>query len=141
MKGNKGLFIGIIVVVIVVAGVLVAATHGAKKTPEASSSSSSSSTKPDDTALSNAVATNTATIQDFKFSPAVIKVKVGDTVTWTNKDSVGHSVVADTASADAPNGPLMQQGETYQFTFNKAGTFTLHCNPHTYMHQVVEVTN
>lgn len=138
MKGNKGLVIGIVVLVLVVAGGLVLASRGAQKTPAASSSSSSSKT--DDSALSNAVETTDATIQNYEFTPAVIKVKVGQTVTWTNKDSVGHSVVADTASVDAPNGPLLQQGDTYKFTFSKAGTYTLHCNPHTYMHQVVEVT-
>jgi amicyanin len=148
MKQNKGLLIGIVVIIVIVAGALLVA--GSKKTDNSSgynSSSSSTSSKSssnkssDSAALSNAVATNVATIQNYAFSPAVIKVKVGDTVTWTNQDSVSHNVVASTPSADAPNGPLIGKGETYQFTFTKAGTYTLHCAPHPYMHQIVEVTN
>jgi plastocyanin len=91
--------------------------------------------------LSNAVATNAVTLQNYAFSPMVIKVKVGTTVTWTNKDDVHHSVTADTTSADAPNSPLIGQGQSYSFTFKKAGTYTIHCMPHPYMHNIVEVTN
>jgi amicyanin len=91
-------------------------------------------------ANSTAVAATKVDIQNYMFSPMSIKVKVGDTVTWTNKDSVHHNVVADTASSDAPNGPLIGLGETYSFKFTKAGTYTFHCNPHPYMHGSVTVT-
>jgi amicyanin len=139
---NKGLLAGVAIIIVIVAVVLIA-VGGKKSTPAYTSSPSStqSSTKSDNAALSNAVATNTATLANYAFSPAVIKVKVGDTVTWTNKDSVHHTVTASTSSSDAPNSPLFGQGETYKFTFTTAGTYTLHCTPHPYMHQIVEVTN
>ena len=34
------------------------------------------------------------TIDNFTFSPAEMKVKVGDTVTWTNHDDIPHTVVS-----------------------------------------------
>lgn len=149
MKQKKMLWIGIAVVIAAVAVALIVtsgdktndysntSTTSNSDTPSKSSESSSENSE----ALSKAVATNVATIQNYAFSPAVIKVKVGDTVTWTNQDQVRHDVVNSEPSADAPNGPLLAKGETYKFTFTKAGTYTLHCTPHPYMHQIVVVTN
>ena len=34
------------------------------------------------------------TIDNFTFSPVEVKVKVGDTVTWTNHDDIPHTVVS-----------------------------------------------
>jgi amicyanin len=96
-----------------------------------SSNSSSSAEQP--------VSATTVTISNFAYSPASIKVKVGDTVTWTNKDSIGHTVTADKSSSDAPASDLLAQGQSYSFTFKKAGTFTYHCVPHPNMHGSVIV--
>ncbi len=136
MKDQKKLMFGIIVAVIIIIGGVVAAGSNKKSdmtTPKTTSSSSSSI----DT--STAVATTAVQISNYMFAPMVTKVKVGDTVTWTNMDDVHHNVVADTASADAPNGPLIGRGETYSFKFTKAGTYTYHCLPHTYMHGTIIV--
>src|SRR5512132_1493477 len=46
-------------------------------------------------ATTAATATNAATIKDFSFQPDVLKVKVGAKVTWTNDDTVAHTVTAD----------------------------------------------
>ena len=34
------------------------------------------------------------TIDNFTFTPAELKVKVGDTVTWKNHDDIPHTVVS-----------------------------------------------
>lgn len=82
---------------------------------------------------SAAVSTTQVEIKDYAFGPATIKVKVGDTVTWTNQDSDRHDVVDDDSSADGPKSDLLSKGESYSFTFKKAGTFNYHCSPHPYM--------
>lgn len=87
----------------------------------------------------DAEATNSVTIQDFAFSPKSITVKAGTTVTWTNQDSVKHNVVSD--SDGGPDGPLLSKGETYSYTFAKAGTYDYHCQPHPYMKGTVTVTD
>jgi amicyanin len=87
-----------------------------------------------------AVTATAVDIKEYAFTPETIKVKVGETVTWTNQDSVQHNVAADTPSADAPDGPLIGKGETYKFTFNKAGTYTYHCTPHPSMKGTVIVS-
>src|ERR1700733_11237894 len=37
----------------------------------------------------------TVNIDNFSFGPAAVKIAAGTTVTWTNKDDVPHTVVAD----------------------------------------------
>ncbi len=141
MKQNKNIIIGLVVVVII-AVIAAIGISGSKKnandnTPDTQPSSSSSASSG---STANAVATMAVNIKNYMFEPMAIKVKVGDSVTWTNQDGVKHNVVADKPSADAPNGPLIAKGETYSFTFKKAGTYTFHCMPHPYMHGTVVVT-
>jgi len=54
------------------------------------------------------------------FAPASITIKVGTTVTWWNMDLTGHSVHADDASFASPK---IQNGQSFSFTFQKAGSF------------------
>ena len=78
-----------------------------------------------------------ATIQNFSFQPPKLTVKKGTTVTWTNKDSVGHTVTGDNGG---PASALISQGQSYSFTFDTVGTFAYHCQPHPMMKGTVEVT-
>lgn len=66
-------------------------------------------------------------IKDFAFAPKTVTVKVGDTVTWENKDSVAHTATADDKSFDTG---MLAQGKKGSVTFDKAGTYTYHCTPH-----------
>ncbi len=81
-----------------------------------------------------APATHNVTIENFAFGPAELKIKVGDSVTFTQKDSTPHTVDTDphpthTQLPGFDSGTLTQ-GKTYTFTFTKKGTFTYHCSPH-----------
>ena len=53
------------------------------------------------------------TIDNFTFTPAEVKVKVGDTVTWTNHDDIPHTVV----SAGKFRSKAMDTDGTFSFTF------------------------
>lgn len=86
-----------------------------------------------------AVATNTVTMRNFAFSPAAITVKEGTTVTWTNKDSVAHTVT-ETDGKDGPNSADVQPNATYSFTFNSPGTYHYQCTVHPEMVGTVTVT-
>jgi plastocyanin len=103
--------------------------------------SSHRSMSPSNSSSNAAVSTSNVTIKNYMFSPAAIKVKVGTTVTWTNQDDVNHTVTADTTSSLAPSSMDIPDGQTYQFTFQHAGTYTYHCFPHPYMHGTIIVTS
>lgn len=77
------------------------------------------------------------TIQNYAFTPETITVKKGTTVTWTNSDTVEHSVTADDGSFDTG---LIATGKTGTHTFDKTGTFRYHCTPHPSMKAKVVVT-
>ena len=88
------------------------------------------------TATTVPAAKNQVNIANFAFSPATITVKVGDSVNWTNKDSMGHSATADDNSWDSG---VLAQGESKSIIFSKAGTFKYHCSVHPNMHGTVVV--
>lgn len=67
------------------------------------------------------------TISGNKFDPDNITIPIGTTVTWTNQDSVKHTVVADDKSWKSNS---LAKGETFSYTFDKAGTYAYFCNIH-----------
>jgi plastocyanin len=69
---------------------------------------------------------------DIAFAPPSIEVGVGDTVTWTNRDAVGHTVTSGTPGD--PDGafdePLDAEGGTVAVTFDEPGTYVYFCDLH-----------
>ena len=83
-------------------------------------------------------ATTEVKIDNFSFTPAVLTVPVGTTVTWTNRDDIPHTVV----SADDPKAfksKVMDTDEKFSYTFATAGTFTYFCSVHPKMTGTVVV--
>lgn len=80
---------------------------------------------------------NNIDISNFAFAPSDLVVKVGDTVTWTNKDIVPHTITSDSGTELASNS--LGTGNSYSHTFNQAGTFSYHCSIHTSMKGKVTV--
>ena len=62
-------------------------------------------------------------IKNFAFNPTLVTVSAGDTVRWTNQDSVTHIV----KSSDFESGSLAQKN-IYEFTFTKSGTYDYICS-------------
>jgi len=71
------------------------------------------------------------------FSPNPVEVKVGETVTWRNDDSGRHTV---TSKDGVFNSELMGRGQSFSFTFDKAGEYLYSCSPHPNMVGTVVVT-
>jgi len=86
---------------------------------------------------STVTGTQTVNIADMAFSPSTLTISVGDTVTWTNNDSVAHTVVS------TDNGPLnsgnLNKSASYSYTFTQAGTYTYKCSYHPSMTGTITV--
>lgn len=83
-----------------------------------------------------AAAGSTVSIKSFSFTPASITIAVGDSITWTNNDSAGHTVTADDGSFDSGR---LSNGASFTQAFATAGTFTYHCAIHSSMKATVVV--
>lgn len=66
-------------------------------------------------------------MNNMQYDPASLKIKVGDTVVWTNKDDRDHTVVASNNSFKSDN---IKPNGTFSFQFKSAGTFTYGCTYH-----------
>jgi amicyanin len=75
------------------------------------------------------------TIDNFTFTPPELKVKVGDTVTWTNHDDIPHTVV----SAGKFRAKTMDTDDTFSFTFTAAGDYKYFCSLHPHMTGMIKV--
>ncbi|UOB12437.1 cupredoxin family copper-binding protein [Streptomyces sp. HP-A2021] len=65
-------------------------------------------------------------------------VEVGQTVRWTNHDSVPHTVTTTKAPVKFDSGTL-EQGDSWSYTFTKAGTYEYYCAVHPDMVASVKV--
>jgi plastocyanin len=75
-------------------------------------------------------------IKDFSFGDP-IEVAVGTTVTWTNEDTVPHTVT-QTGGSGFQSGKL-DPGATFSFTFDTAGSFDYFCEFHANMKGTITV--
>ena len=80
------------------------------------------------------VGSNTAL--DFSPSKIVVVIGVNNTVTFTNKDSVTHTV---TATDNSFNSGDIKPGQSWTYTFSTPGTFAYYCIYHNWMKGTVVV--
>ncbi len=82
-----------------------------------------------------------ANIRTFQFQPNVIELHAGATVTWTNQDSIEHTITSGTP--EAPDGAFASQpfgkGKSFSATFDKPGEYAYFCSRHKSMHGTVKV--
>ncbi len=82
-------------------------------------------------------ATLDVAIRDFAFATAELSIAAGNTVTWTNDDSVPHTATAEDGSFDTG---LLDPGASSSITFAAAGRFAYFCAFHPSMTGIVVVT-
>ena len=78
-------------------------------------------------------------IMNYAFSPASVTVNAGDTVTWTNQDAAAHTVVVS-SGPETFSSPTLQTGQSFSFTFTKAGTYSYYCSIHPDMKASITVS-
>jgi plastocyanin len=74
-------------------------------------------------------------IDNFVFEPAQLTVKVGQTVTWTNRDDIPHTVVC----AGKFRSKTMDTDGTFSFAFTSAGEYKYFCSLHPHMTGMIKV--
>jgi plastocyanin len=79
--------------------------------------------------------TITVSIDNFTFAPVELKVKVGDTVTWTNHDDIPHTIV----SAGKFRSKTLDTDNSFSFTFAAAGDYKYFCSLHPHMTGMIKV--
>jgi len=70
-------------------------------------------------------------VEDFIFKTTYLKIKKGTKVTWTNQGQARHDV---NSADDSPHGglasELLDNGDSYSYTFDEAGLYEYFCTPH-----------
>ncbi len=79
----------------------------------------------------------TIEIADFAYNPGTVTINAGESVTWTNNDSVPHTATAQDRSV-LQSGTL-QPGDSYTQQFDAAGTYEYFCEFHANMKGTVVV--
>ena len=85
-----------------------------------------------------AAATGAVHIDNFTFTPDMLKVSVGTSVTFTNRDDLPHSVV----SAERPplfKSKTLDTDDAFTWLFDKPGTYLYFCGLHPHMKGTVVV--
>jgi len=67
-------------------------------------------------------------IRNYKYIPESLTVNVGQTVRWTNYDTVLHDVVGSGIESE-----YLKQGETFTYTFEQEGKYEYICTIHPWM--------
>jgi plastocyanin len=81
-------------------------------------------------------ATHSVMIKQYAYGPGALSISQGDTVTWTNQDSVEHDVKVVQGPATFQS-PMLGQGDSWSHTFSTAGTYSYICSVHPDMRATV----
>lgn len=81
-------------------------------------------------------ATHAITIKNYAYGSGSMSISQGDTVTWTNKDSVPHDVVVTNGPVKFRS-PMLTEGKSWSYTFSQPGTYSYTCSVHPDMNATV----
>ena len=122
-------------------GALVAGCGGSSSSSSNSNSNSTPAAAPATSTPAAAPAaggTVAVSMKNIQFAPKSVTAKVGQTIKWTNNDSVDHNVTAKSGATFKSSN--FGQGGTYSFKPTKAGTITYVCTIHPGMDGTIIVT-
>lgn len=69
----------------------------------------------------------TIEMQDFQFAPKTVTIVAGTTVNWPNPGAAPHTTTSEAGLWDSGQ---KAPGESFSFTFTRAGTFAYYCTLH-----------
>jgi plastocyanin len=83
-----------------------------------------------------APSTHTVVMEGTRFQPADLKIAVGDTVVWANKDPFPHTATSTDGGFDSKE---IEEGKSWKYTFKTKGDFTYVCVLHPPMKGTLKV--
>lgn len=78
-------------------------------------------------AVPQSPSTRKVAVRDDSFSPQSLRVTTGDRVVWANEGGSPHTVTSETGKFDSGQ---LSPGQSYSFSFTKAGTYYYYCQIH-----------
>jgi plastocyanin len=131
--------IGILIASVVIAGAIVATYILSGTMNMGVEGSENSVQQPTTTSIrsNSTVVKIVANAGSNSFSPNPVEVNVGETVTWLNDDFSRHTVTSKDGVFDSD---IMGKGQSFSYTFDKAGEYSYYCSPHPNMVGTVVVT-
>jgi len=121
-------------------GALVAGCGSSSSSSKSSSNSTPAAAPATSTPAAAPAAGGTIAVsmKNIQFVPTSVTAKVGQTVKWTNDDSVDHNVTATSGETFKSN--TFGQGATFSQKLTKAGTIKYVCTIHPGMEGTLVVT-
>ena len=103
-------------------------------------SNNQNTTKSGTASLASSKPSAQVSIASSGFVPRTISVKVGQAVTWVNKDASPHKVASDPYPTDTTLSGLnsktnLNTNDSFSYVFSKAGTYTYHDEMNPYGNQ------
>lgn len=86
------------------------------------------------------VATTRVAMKVLEFTPASITAKVGQTLTWTNEDSVQHNVTYATGPSFRSSPRALNPGASFSIKLTQPGTIHYFCSIHPWMKGTIVVS-
>jgi len=81
-------------------------------------------------ALRNTANAAEVKIDNFSFAPKSLNVKLGTSVTWTNRDDIPHNVVSTEKKFSSP---VLDTDQSFSFRFQQPGSYPYFCKIHPMM--------
>src|SRR5580658_7153457 len=133
---GKAVIAAIVIIVVAVGGVAVYMVYSNTAPPNSSvcGSSAGSGQSPVQVSIYSGSA-NSADPPGYTPDSITLVVGVNNTVTWTNDDSIHHTVTSTSAPAGGSfsSGNMNGGGATYTHTFTVLGTYQYDCEYHSWM--------
>jgi len=132
MKEYKKIFI---IVIFCLSAIVIFSLTACASQGQVSSTNVADITAAETTAITETTAANSVEVicKNNRFQLDTLTISVGTTVTWVNQDGYIHTVTSGTSPSE-PSGLFdsgnLSGGQTFSFTFDKAGTYDYFCIPH-----------
>lgn len=114
-----------LLVVLLVASVTAVAQNTTNSTTVSSTMTAMAQNTTNSTTVSGNDKIVDVTMKNGAYNPKAVEISVGDTVKWTNMDSIDHGVEGSIFKSG-----IMSPGQSYEFKFITPGVYNYKCSLH-----------